>query len=67
MYRSGIDDAQNDNTPSTAGADLNELAQISTADAFRTGWLKDIEAAFTTTRKPIIAAVRGFAVRSVPS
>ncbi|KAH7132410.1 enoyl-CoA hydratase [Dendryphion nanum] len=45
-----------------AGADLSELAQISTADAYRTGWLKDIEAAFSTTRKPIVAAVRGFAV-----
>ncbi|ORY16302.1 enoyl-CoA hydratase [Clohesyomyces aquaticus] len=48
-------------SPFCAGADLNELALISTADAFRTGWLKDVELAFSTFRKPVIAAVRGFA------
>ncbi|KAF2474851.1 enoyl-CoA hydratase [Lindgomyces ingoldianus] len=48
-------------SPFCAGADLNELAQISTAEAFRTGWLKDVELAFSAFRKPVIAAVRGLA------
>jgi hypothetical protein len=48
-----------------AGADLNELVNISTAEAFRRGWLKDLNDALDSFRKPIIAAVRGFAV-SVP-
>lgn len=50
----------------TAGADLKELAQISTAEAFTRGWLKDVEDAFASFRKPIIAAVRGFAVSCRP-
>lgn len=45
-----------------AGADLSELAKISTAEAYRIGWLKDLEEGFSSFRKPIIAAVRGFAV-----
>lgn len=45
-----------------AGADLNELGKLSTTEAYRTGWLKDLEIAFSAFRKPIIAAVRGFAV-----
>jgi enoyl-CoA hydratase/carnithine racemase len=49
-----------------AGADLNELAKISTGEAYRTGWLKDLETNFSTFRKPVIAAVRGFAVRISP-
>ncbi|KAF2178612.1 enoyl-CoA hydratase [Zopfia rhizophila CBS 207.26] len=48
-------------SPFCAGADLNELAKISTAEAYRTGWLKDLEFAFSAFRKPVIAAVRGFA------
>jgi enoyl-CoA hydratase len=47
----------------TAGADLAELATISTAEAFQRGWLKDLNDALESFRKPIIAAVRGFAVR----
>jgi len=45
----------------TAGADLAELATISTAEAFQRGWLKDLNDALESFRKPIIAAVRGFA------
>ncbi|KAJ4299754.1 hypothetical protein N0V90_005000 [Kalmusia sp. IMI 367209] len=48
-------------SPFCAGADLKELSQISTAEAFTRGWLKDLEDAFASFRKPIIAAVRGFA------
>lgn len=50
-------------TWSKAGADLNELAALSTAAAFQNGWLNDLEVAFANVRKPIVAAVRGFAVR----
>ncbi|KAF1953846.1 enoyl-CoA hydratase [Byssothecium circinans] len=49
-------------SPFCAGADLSELAKISTAEAFQRGWLKDLENAFSSIRKPIIAAVRGFAL-----
>ena len=45
-----------------AGADLSELAHISTAEAFQRGWLKDLNDVLDTFRKPTIAAVRGFAV-----
>lgn len=45
-----------------AGADIQELANISTADAYRIGWLKDLEIGFSTLRTPVIAAVRGYAV-----
>ncbi|PSN65396.1 enoyl-CoA hydratase [Corynespora cassiicola Philippines] len=48
-------------SPFCAGADLNDLAQLTTAEAHRTGWLKDVEGAFSSFRKPLIAAVRGFA------
>ncbi|KAJ4983735.1 enoyl-CoA hydratase/isomerase [Stagonosporopsis vannaccii] len=44
-----------------AGADLGELANISTAEAFQRGRLKDLNDALESFRKPIIAAVRGFA------
>ena len=45
-----------------AGADLSELAGITTAEAFQRGWLKDLNDAVDRFRKPLIAAVRGFAV-----
>ncbi|KAF2280967.1 enoyl-CoA hydratase [Westerdykella ornata] len=48
-------------TPFSAGADLVELSQLTTAEAHRIGWLRDLEVAFTSFRKPIIAAVRTFA------
>ncbi|KAF2797821.1 enoyl-CoA hydratase/isomerase [Melanomma pulvis-pyrius CBS 109.77] len=48
-------------SPFCAGADLSELGQISTVEAFERGWLKDLEDAFAGFRKPVIAAVRGFA------
>ncbi|KAF2255208.1 enoyl-CoA hydratase [Trematosphaeria pertusa] len=48
-------------SPFCAGADLNELAKMATAGSYRTGWLKDVETSFSTFRKPIVAAVRGFA------
>ncbi|KAH6612738.1 enoyl-CoA hydratase [Boeremia exigua] len=47
--------------PFCAGADLGELAKISTAEAFQRGWLKDLNDALDSFRTPIIAAVRGFA------
>ncbi|KAF1977973.1 enoyl-CoA hydratase [Bimuria novae-zelandiae CBS 107.79] len=49
-------------SPFCAGADIQELANISTAEAHRTGWLKDLEDGFTALRKPIVAAVRGYAL-----
>ncbi|EMD89491.1 hypothetical protein COCC4DRAFT_152403 [Bipolaris maydis ATCC 48331] len=48
--------------PFCAGADLTELAKLTTAEATRVGWLKDLNEAFSSFRKPILAAVRGFAV-----
>ncbi|KAH8689765.1 enoyl-CoA hydratase [Phaeosphaeriaceae sp. PMI808] len=51
-----------DSSPFCAGADLKELAQISTADAYRIGWLKDLEHGFSSLRTPCIAAVRGYAL-----
>jgi hypothetical protein len=45
-----------------AGADLSELVNITTADAYQNGWLFDLASAFESFRKPVIAAVRGFAV-----
>ncbi|KAF2645840.1 enoyl-CoA hydratase [Massarina eburnea CBS 473.64] len=50
-----------DHSPFCAGADLNELAKVSTAEAFQRGWLKDLQDGFSSFGKPIIAAVRGFA------
>ncbi|RMZ74525.1 enoyl- hydratase [Pyrenophora seminiperda CCB06] len=49
-------------TDQLAGADLTELAALTTAEATRLGWLKDLNDAFSGFRKPILAAVRGFAV-----
>lgn len=46
----------------TAGADIQELAELSTAEAYRIGWLKDLETGFASLRTPVIAAVRGYAV-----
>ncbi|KAJ6265180.1 ClpP/crotonase-like domain-containing protein [Bipolaris maydis] len=46
--------------PFCAGADLTELAKLTTAEATRVGWLKDLNEAFSSFRKPILAAVRGF-------
>ncbi|KAH9860604.1 hypothetical protein J1614_011935, partial [Plenodomus biglobosus] len=48
-------------SPFCAGADLSDLAKLSTAEATRIGWLKDLEVAFSSLRKPIIAAVRKYA------
>ncbi|KAF1935031.1 ClpP/crotonase [Clathrospora elynae] len=47
--------------PFCAGADLGELAKITTTEAHRIGWLKDLSDAFSSFRKPVLAAVRGFA------
>ncbi|KAL6708723.1 hypothetical protein ACN47E_002419 [Coniothyrium glycines] len=49
------------NSPFCAGADLTELARLTTAEAYRVCWLKDLDTAFQSLRKPVIAAVRGFA------
>ncbi|KAF2445307.1 ClpP/crotonase [Karstenula rhodostoma CBS 690.94] len=48
-------------SPFCAGADIQELAKISTAEAYRIGWLKDLEEGFSKLRTPVIAAVRGYA------
>ncbi|KAI5862060.1 enoyl-CoA hydratase/isomerase [Durotheca rogersii] len=45
-----------------AGMDLNELVKISTADAYKISFLKDLTDAFANFSKPIIAAVVGFAL-----
>jgi len=42
--------------------DLKELVQISTAEAHRRGFLKDLTDAFARFSKPVIAAVVGYAV-----
>lgn len=42
---------------------MAELARISTADAYRIEYLKDLSDAVASTRKPIVAAVVGLAVR----
>ncbi|KAJ0348874.1 hypothetical protein COL26b_002108 [Colletotrichum chrysophilum] len=47
--------------PFCAGMDLNELVQISTAEAHNRAFLKDLTDAFARFSKPIIAAVVGFA------
>lgn len=45
-----------------AGADLAELLHISTAQAFATQYLADLNNAVTSLRKPILCAVAGFAL-----
>ncbi|KAH7069519.1 ClpP/crotonase-like domain-containing protein [Paraphoma chrysanthemicola] len=50
-----------DASPFCAGADLSELAKISTAEAYSRKYLKDLGDAISSFRKPILAAVRGFA------
>ncbi|CAI4217770.1 unnamed protein product [Parascedosporium putredinis] len=47
--------------PFCAGMDLNELVQITTADAHQRAFLKDLTDAFARFSKPVIAAVVGFA------
>ncbi|KAF4624059.1 hypothetical protein G7Y89_g14115 [Cudoniella acicularis] len=44
------------------GADLYQLLHLSTADAHKTSYLKDLSDAVTRMRKPIIACVGGFAL-----
>lgn len=46
----------------TAGMDLKELVQISTAEAHQRNFLKDLTDAFARFSKPSVAAVAGFAV-----
>lgn len=46
----------------TAGMDLKELVEISTAEAYQRQFLKDLTDAFGRFSKPSIAAVNGFAV-----
>lgn len=45
----------------TAGMDLKELAEISTARAYQTKFLQDLTDAFARFSKPSVAAVTGFA------
>nr|XP_036577172.1 enoyl- hydratase [Colletotrichum truncatum]KAF6784084.1 enoyl- hydratase [Colletotrichum truncatum] len=52
--------------PFCAGMDLNELVQISTAEAHQRAFLKDLTDAFARFSKPIIAAVVGFALMCEP-
>ncbi|CZR58230.1 related to enoyl-CoA hydratase precursor, mitochondrial [Phialocephala subalpina] len=48
--------------PFSAGADLSELQHLSTVEAHRIQYLKDLSDAITKMRKPIIASVAGFAL-----
>ncbi|KAH9217023.1 ClpP/crotonase-like domain-containing protein [Leptodontidium sp. 2 PMI_412] len=48
--------------PFSAGADLGELQHISTSEAYRIGYLKDLSDTVASMRKPIIASVAGFAL-----
>lgn len=48
-----------------AGADLNELRDLSTTEAHRTQYLKDLSDGITSTRKPVIACIESFAVSHV--
>jgi len=50
----------------SAGMDIKELAQISTAEAHHRAFLKDLTDAFARFTKPIIAAVVGVAVSIQP-
>jgi hypothetical protein len=38
------------------------MTQMLTLYSYRVGWLKDLDDAFSSFRKPVLAAVRGFAV-----
>ncbi|KAL5114770.1 hypothetical protein ACEQ8H_007332 [Pleosporales sp. CAS-2024a] len=49
------------NGPFSAGADLSQMVKLTTAEAIRVGWLKDLEDAMSSFPKPILAAVKGFA------
>jgi enoyl-CoA hydratase len=51
----------------TAGADISELVHITTSEAHSRRFLADLTEAFAAFRKPIIAAVVGFAVSSKAS
>ena len=46
-----------------AGADLSELVKISTTEAYKRGYLKDLSDAMAGLNKPALAAVQGFAVK----
>ena len=48
--------------PFSAGADIEELSALSTAQAYAREWLKDLSDTVQGMRKPIIAAVEGFAL-----
>ncbi len=48
--------------PFSAGADLKELSALDTPQAHARGWLKDLSDTVNGMRKPIIAAVEGFAL-----
>ena len=45
-----------------AGADLSELKNISTSEAYRIQYLRDLSNGVSQVRKPIIASIEGFAV-----
>ena len=45
-----------------AGADLGELRHISTSEAYRSQYLKDLSDGIAKVRKPIIVSIEGFAV-----
>ena len=48
--------------PFSAGADIEELSALDTAQAYARGWLKDLSDTVQGMHKPIIAAVEGFAL-----
>ena len=48
--------------PFSAGADIEELSTLDTAQAYARAWLKDLSDTVRGMRKPLIAAVEGFAL-----
>ena len=46
----------------TAGADLGELRHMSTCEAHRSQYLRDLSDGIAKVRKPIVVSIEGFAV-----
>ena len=60
---SWLTEHQSNDVPWSAGADIKELRELTFVEAYMNNFLQDLNDAVTTTRKPIIAAVSGYAVR----
>ena len=46
----------------TAGADIKELKELTFVNAYTTNFLKNLNDGLAAVRKPVIAAVNGYAV-----